>query len=175
MLILHARDTSSVVTKLRHRDTAVHRNVVPGTLIDWGLWGHRGARVFSRDNVEVSPYPGRIGSHLRTKNPSIHLQLQQPGNQDGDPPGRYRPAGCGNPNSGYTIVDWGSRSQRTTPNGCKESSKFIDCYQILSHLHLIMGVVVRSTWISMYDLRLTKPKNKKQGARSASIFALVIQ
>ena len=39
---------------------------------------------------------------------SISLQLQEPGDQDGDPTSRYRPTRYGNPSSGCTIVDWGS-------------------------------------------------------------------
>ena len=45
----------------------------------------------------VSPHPGRIISHPRVRKPSISLPLQQPGNVNADPPGRYRPARCGNP------------------------------------------------------------------------------
>ena len=41
---------------------------------------------------------GRISSHRRVRNPSIYLQLQHPGDVNADPPGRYRPARCGNPN-----------------------------------------------------------------------------
>ena len=40
------------------------------------------------------------------QNPSISLQFQQTRHQDGDPTGRHRPTRCGNPNSGYAIVDW---------------------------------------------------------------------
>ena len=54
---------------------------------------------------------GRIGSHPRIKNISIHLLL--PGDENGDPPGRYRPARCGNPNpTGWLLIGWGSWSQR---------------------------------------------------------------
>ena len=70
-------------------------------------------RVASRDNVEVPPHPGRIGSHPHIRNISMFLQLQQPGDDNGDPPGRYRPARCGNPNpTGWLLIDWDSWSQR---------------------------------------------------------------
>ena len=60
-------------------------------LIGWGPWSQRAARVAPRDNVEVPPHPGRIGSHPRIRNPSISLQPKQPDDENGDPPGRYRP------------------------------------------------------------------------------------
>ena len=44
-------------------------------------------------------HPGRIESHARMKNMSIDLQLQQTGDETGDPRGRYRPARCRNLNS----------------------------------------------------------------------------
>ena len=44
-------------------------------------------------------YPRRIGSHARIQTISIHLQLQQTGDETGDPPGRYHPARCGNPDA----------------------------------------------------------------------------
>ena len=82
-------------------------------LIRWGSWSQRAARVSSRVNVEVSPHPGRMRSRLRIRNPSIFLQLQQPGDENGDPPGRYRPARCGNPNAtGWLLIVWRSWSQR---------------------------------------------------------------
>ena len=34
------------------------------------------------------------------------LQLQQTGDENGDPSGRYRPARCGNPNLHWLIADW---------------------------------------------------------------------
>ena len=55
-------------------------------------------------------HPGRIGSHARIKNVSIHLhlqrigddlQLQQTGDKNGGPPGRYSPTRCRNPNLGF--------------------------------------------------------------------------
>ena len=67
-------------------------------LIGWGSWSQRAARVAPLSNVEVPPHPGRIGSYPRIRNPSIYLQLQQPGGENEDPPGRYCPARCGNPN-----------------------------------------------------------------------------
>ena len=56
-----------------------------------GLMEQRAAVVASRDNVEISPHPGSIGSHPRIQTFSLYLQLQQPGDVNGDPPGRYRP------------------------------------------------------------------------------------
>ena len=46
-------------------------------------------------------HPGMIRSHPRIINPSIHLQLQQTGDENGGLPGRYRPAQCANPNLGF--------------------------------------------------------------------------
>ena len=65
------------------------------------------------DNVEVPPHPGRTGSRPRIINPSISLQFQQPGDENGDFPGRYRPARCGNPNPTHRLlIGWGSWRQR---------------------------------------------------------------
>ena len=59
------------------------------------------------------PHPGRISYHPRVRNPSISLQLQLPGDENEDPPGRYRPARCGNPNPTVWLrIGWGSWSQR---------------------------------------------------------------
>ena len=70
-------------------------------------------RVASLGNFEVPPHPRKIGSHLRIINPPISLRLQQPGDDNDDLPGRYRPARCGNPNpTGWLLIGWDSRSQR---------------------------------------------------------------
>ena len=70
-------------------------------------------RVASLGNFEVPPHPRKIGSHLRIINPPISLRLQQPGDDNDDLPGRYRPARCGNPNpTGWLLIGWGSWSQR---------------------------------------------------------------
>ena len=51
--------------------------------------------------------------HPRVRNPSISLQFQHPGDINADPPGRYRPGGCGNLNpTGLLLIGWGSWSQR---------------------------------------------------------------
>ena len=82
-------------------------------LIGWGSLSQRAARVAPRDNVDVLPHPGRIGSHLRIKNLPKSLQLQQAGDENGDPPGQYYPARCGNPNpTGLLLISWGSMNQR---------------------------------------------------------------
>ena len=52
-----------------------------------------------RVNAEVPQQPGRKSSHLRIRNVSISLQLEQSVEENADLPGRYRPAGCGNPNT----------------------------------------------------------------------------
>ena len=48
----------------------------------------------------------RIRFHPRIINPSKFLHLQQPGDENGDTPGRYRPARCGNPNPAGLTDDW---------------------------------------------------------------------
>ena len=56
--------------------------------------------------------PEEIESHPWIRNPSISLQLPQPGDENGDPPGRYRPARCGNPKpTGWLLIGWSSCSQ----------------------------------------------------------------
>ena len=82
-------------------------------LIRWGSWSQRAARVAPRAN-EVPPHRGSIVSHPRISNSSKSLQPQQPGDGNGDLPGRYRPARCGNSNpTGWLLIGWGSWSQRT--------------------------------------------------------------
>ena len=68
-------------------------------IADWlGLMEPGAAKVAPRANAEVPPHPGRIIFHPRVRIPSISIQIQQPGDENADPPGRYRPPGCGNPN-----------------------------------------------------------------------------
>ena len=43
-------------------------------------------------------HPGRIRSHARILNVSIHLQLQQTGDENGGTPDRHLPSRCENPN-----------------------------------------------------------------------------
>ena len=66
----------------------------------------RAAGVAPRGNPTISPHTGRIGPHPRFSIPSIHLQLRQRGDENGDLPGRNRPARCGNPKSLRPIADW---------------------------------------------------------------------
>ena len=57
----------------------------------------------------------RIHSHLRMRKPSTFLQLEQTGDENACPPGRYRLVRCGNPNpKGWLQIGWGSWSQRET-------------------------------------------------------------
>ena len=70
-------------------------------LIGWGSWNQRAARVVPATKVEVASLTGRLRSYPRITNPSISLQLQQTGDHDGDPTGRYRLTRCGNPNVGH--------------------------------------------------------------------------
>ena len=42
-----------------------------------------------------------VRSHPWIRIPSIPLQLQERGDENGGPPGRYRPARCGNTNPGF--------------------------------------------------------------------------
>ena len=49
------------------------------------------------------PHLGKMRSHPRILGSPTHVHLQQTGNDNGKPPGRYRPARDGNPDSGYAI------------------------------------------------------------------------
>ena len=76
----------------------------------------RAAGVAPRGYTAISPHPGRIGLHPRFCNPSIHQQLRQPRDENGDAPDRHRPARCGNPNpTGRSLIGWGSRKKPTPP------------------------------------------------------------
>ena len=69
----------------------------------------RAAGVAPRGNPTISPHPGRIDPPPRFRNPSAHLQIRHPGDENGDPPGRNRPARCANPNpAGRSLIRWGS-------------------------------------------------------------------
>ena len=55
-----------------------------GLVADWlGLMEPAAPRVASPAKTEVVPLTGRLRSHPRIRNPSIYLQFQQIGNQDG--------------------------------------------------------------------------------------------
>ena len=58
----------------------------------------RGESCPSGQRLEVPPRQGRIRFYPRMRTPSISQQLQQPGDEKRDRPGRYRPTRCGNPN-----------------------------------------------------------------------------
>ena len=77
-----------------------------------GAHGASARREFPLGTTSRS-HPGRIGSQPRIRNPFKYLQLQQPEDENEDPPGRYRPARGGNPNqTGWVLIDWDSWSQR---------------------------------------------------------------
>ena len=57
-----------------------------------------------------------MGFHPRIRKPSISLQFRQPRNNNGDPPGRDRPARCGNPSpTRRSLIDWGSYIEPAHP------------------------------------------------------------
>ena len=53
--------------------------------------------------VRGASAPGEDRFHPRIINPSIHVQLRRIGDENGGPPGPYRPARCGNSISGHAI------------------------------------------------------------------------
>ena len=63
-------------------------------------------------------------------NPSIPLQLRQPGDENGDSPGRNRPARCGyhSPN-GRSLIGWGSYMEPAHPG----ENRFLSPYQKSFH------------------------------------------
>jgi len=81
-----------VVTRV---DTAPYGVETPNPtgwwLICWDSWSHL--------------HPGRITPHPRIIYPFILLYLRRPGNKNDGSPGRYRLAGCGNPNP-RADADW---------------------------------------------------------------------
>ena len=63
-------------------------------------------------------YPGTIRPHSRIRNAPIHLQLQQPGDENGDPPGRNCLVWCGNPSStSQSLIGWVSYIAPACPRG----------------------------------------------------------
>ena len=99
-------------------------------LIGWCSWNKRTARVAPRVNVEVAPDTGRITSRPRIRILIYLHNSNKPGTEI---------ATVWNPKSGYIIVDWGSKNQQTTANGCKKFSKFTNRHRILyTYLLLIM-------------------------------------
>ena len=78
--------------------------------MEQGLFRHRLSTSYH--------HPGKTGSHPRVTNPSINVQLQQTGDESGDPSGRYRSARCGNPKpTGSLLIGWGSRFEEPAPPG----------------------------------------------------------
>ena len=67
-------------------------------LIDRGSWRQRATRVAPLANFEDLSHPETIWSHHQMRNPSTSSNLRHPGDGNGDPSGRLRPARCGNPN-----------------------------------------------------------------------------
>ena len=72
-----------------------------------------------------------IRRHPRIRNTSIPVQLQPPGDENGGPPGRYRPARCGNPNLGF--------ADPVPPSGRIRSHPRITNHFIHLHLHQTGG------------------------------------
>ena len=69
-----------------------------GLLIGPGSRRQRATRVAPLAKFEDLSHPETICSHHQMRNPSALLNLQHPGGGNGDSPGRFRPARCGNPN-----------------------------------------------------------------------------
>ena len=135
-------------------------------LIGWGSWSQRAARVSPRANVEVAPN----ATHGEGKVPSpdqksFHI-CTTPTNQGP----RRRSHGSIPPHKVWKPLTEGTRllsgvreASGPHPMGGRSSASsltVIECTPICFH----HGVVVRSTWISTYVLRLAQPKKKKQGA-----------
>ena len=78
----------------------------------------RTAGVDPRGNPTISPHPGRISPHPWFRNRSIYLKLRQPGDENGDPADRNRPARCGTPNpTGQSRIGWGLENKASATRG----------------------------------------------------------
>ena len=76
----------------------------------------RAAGLAPRGNPTISSHPGKISLCPRFRNPSVHRQLLQPGDENGDLPGRNYPARFGNHNhAGRSLIGWGSRKKSARP------------------------------------------------------------
>ena len=82
------------------------------------------ARAAGGTTPPVPLHPGRIGPHLRFRHPSIHLQLQHPGQENRILPSRHRRPRCGNPNSHGPIADWMGRVERRQHGGIGPHPRF---------------------------------------------------
>ena len=94
-------------------------NPIGQSMIGWGMWSQR--------------HPGTILSHPRIRNPSRHRQLRQPGNENGDPRGRNRPARCGNPSTTGRSLMAGDRTFLPAHPG---EDRFASPDQELSLIHI---------------------------------------
>ena len=86
--------------------------------LDLGQSGSKAcaAGVAPRENPTISPHTVTTVSHPRIRNPSIPLPLRQPGDENGDPPGRNRPERCGNRSpTGRSLIGWGSYIEPSHP------------------------------------------------------------
>ena len=80
------------------------KRLSPGSIEPRTVWKpqpHSGCLLNPNLGFQSHHHPGRITCHPRIRNPSIHLQPQQTGDENSDPPGQYRSARCGNPNLGF--------------------------------------------------------------------------
>ena len=73
-----------------------------------------------RGTVKKKQPPRKTMRRPRARNPSIHLHLQQPRDENGNPPGRYRPQGVKIPTPpADSKFGWGSsgsqRAMRVSP------------------------------------------------------------
>ena len=97
----------------------------------------RAAGVAPSGNPTISPHTGRTGPHPRFSNSSIRLQLRHRGDENGDHPGRNRPAWCGNPDhAGRSLIGWGSKKSQRHP-GTTESHPRIKNPSIHIQLRLL--------------------------------------
>ena len=98
---------TSTTPTTRGRKRSSPRSTPPSTvwnpqpywlIADWlGLMEPARGRSFPSGQRRGRAAPGRGKAHRRMINISILVQLQQPGDENGDPPGRYRHTRCGNP------------------------------------------------------------------------------
>ena len=77
----------STITINRGQKTLVPRVDTAPHDVETPTWGSQSQR-----------HPGKMRFHPRIRNPSIHLQPRQTGDDNVGPPGRCRPPRCGKPN-----------------------------------------------------------------------------